>query len=141
MASFWESRASKGAPRRCVLLAIHFVVTVLLGCRKPGKPFPAVRLRGSITTEGQPIPSGTIMFLPEASGQAASGIITNGQYKADAVPIGTVRVLFHAIRETGKIVEEGGHRFPERLSIIPQQYASGIVVEVGPETATLDFDL
>jgi hypothetical protein len=39
-------------------------------------------------------------------------------------------VLFSALQETGKVIDDGGGRFPERVSIIPRGYSDGISMAI-----------
>lgn len=125
-------------PRYLVIISL---LVFMGGCRNRENPFPTVTLRGSVTVDGKPISDGTITFLSEVGGQASSGSIRRGRYEADMVPVGRVRVMFNAIRETGKIVEEGGHSFPERVSIIPLRHSAGQSITIDHQTKVLDFGL
>lgn len=121
-----------------VVIALAIVIS---GCGRQ-RPGPVtVCLEGSVTVKGLAVPSGSIIFVSEGGGQATSGAIRDGRYLADKVPVGTVRVLFSALQETGKVIDDGGRRFPERVSIIPRGYSDGISMAIDEGSRRHDFGL
>jgi hypothetical protein len=131
----------------CAGLAL--VVALLTGCGDTsGKP--TARLAGTVTIAGQPLPGdaeGTIQFMPNESGQAppASTAIVGGKYEAADVPLGSVTVIFHIQRLTGRMVREdnapGATPYPERENLVPRKHASGIRIEVTGDRDDQDFSL
>lgn len=111
------------------------------GCSKSNSPFPVARLEGTFAIDGVPVPEGSVQFQPMGSGQPGSGTVVNGHYVAERAPIGKVRVLFTALRETGKVVREGTHEFPERVDLVPARFRAGVDIDVVGDNSQLDFVL
>jgi hypothetical protein len=111
------------------------------GCGHSGNGHPTARLEGQVTVDNQPLSTGRIQFYPKGTGQPADAEIAEGHYVADLVPKGKVRVTFTAVKKTGKTIHEPGHDFPELVSIIPEQYQSGIEINVEGDNPSQDFKL
>lgn len=58
---------------------------------------PTVKLGGTVTLDAKPLSSGTIQFHPSDKQGAApvTAPITDGQFAAPVVPVGSYRVSFH----------------------------------------------
>jgi hypothetical protein len=116
------------------------------GCGGGKVDYPAAKLEGAVTVAGKPLADGLIMFMPQERGRG-SGVrapIKNGRYSADKVPLGEVLVTFNALQETGRKVESvisPGKPLPEQVDLIPEQYRSGIALEVTGDKANQDFSL
>ena len=86
-----------------VLLGCAFAATLLsAGCGRNQGPERAV-ISGTVTFNGQPIPDGTIRFVPDASLSlpTTGTVIKDGKYKAErlgGVPVGTHKVQIEAMR-------------------------------------------
>lgn len=102
---------------------------------------PTARLDGKVLVDGQPIHSGKIQFLPRGKGQPDDADISDGRYHAARVPQGQVIVTFTAVKETGRMIHEPGHTFPELVSLIPDEYQSGIEIAVNGDNPSQDFNL
>ena len=113
------------------------------GCGESGPSYPAARLEGSVTLDGEPITEGQIQFVSRDGGQVAavSAEIADGRYRAEWVPMGSVSVMISATRETGKMITEYSTPYPEVVSIIPERYRSGIQLEVTGDNLQQDFKL
>jgi len=61
---------------------LALLVPLAVGCGK-GKG----KVSGTVTLDGQPLPAGTINFLP-SKGTGAGGSIEDGKYSIDNVPAG-----------------------------------------------------
>jgi hypothetical protein len=132
-------------PWRIAWLALSAAAILCCGCGHAVNEHPTAKLAGRVTVDGQQIDEGQIQFLPlgkgPGSGQAADGPILQGGYAADRVPIGKVRVTFAAFRKTGRMINEGGHVFPELVSIIPDKYQQGMDIEVSGDNLSQNFVL
>jgi hypothetical protein len=115
-------------------------VVAAAGCT--GEKFDRVTLTGSVTIDGQGVERGTIDFQPLEQGQGPSTTadIAAGKYTAE-VPVGKLKVFFHATRETGKMIDVFGKQQPETENIIPAAYQSGIEITVSEGETTRDFAL
>jgi hypothetical protein len=130
---------------RIAWLPLAAAVILCCGCGPSVNEHPTAKLAGRVTVDGQQVDEGQIQFLPlgkgPGSGQAADGAISKGSYAADRVPVGKVRVTFSAFRKTGKMINEGGHVFPELVTIIPEKYQQGIDIDVSGDNPSQDFSL
>jgi len=120
------------------------VIALLSGCGGAGKPtYPAARLEGSVTLDGKPLAQGTLQFVPQDATRApvTAASIVDGQFVAEAVPQGKLRVLFTASKETGKMIKEYSTPRPEVINLIPVKYRSGIPIEVTGDNSNQNFDL
>ena len=75
------------------------VIHLCAGCNSgSGK----AKLHGKITLDGQPVPAGSIAFIPaDGKGQTSGAIIKDGAYAAE-VPVGPMRVEIHYPKVVGK---------------------------------------
>ena len=77
------------------------LAAVLLGAGCNGNSGRA-KIHGKVTLDGQPVPSGSIAFIPtDGKGQTAGAMINNGAYEAE-VPVGAMRVEIHYPKVVGK---------------------------------------
>jgi hypothetical protein len=111
------------------------------GCGHATNPQATASLAGTVTLDRQPLESGRIQFLPRQAGQPDGAEIEAGHYSAAQVPLGPVRVVFTAVKETGRMIQEGGHTFPDRVNLIPTSYQAGIEIQVTGNKDDQDFAL
>jgi hypothetical protein len=128
-------------PRQGVRIVLLAGALFAGGCGHASNSQATAKLAGKVTLDQQPLESGRIQFLPRQSGQPAGAEIEAGHYSAERVPLGSVRVLFTSVRETGRTINEGGHTFPDRVSLIPAAYQSGIEIQVSGNKDDQDFAL
>ena len=121
----------------CFILAAAVVSAT--GCDKASSP--TSRLEGSVTLDGEPLEQGTISFAAIDGGASAAAEIVAGQYQAEGVPRGKVRVTFQATKETGKTIDMMGKSTPERINVIPDEYRTGVEIEVTQPSMRQDFDM
>ena len=57
------------------------------------------------------------------------------------MPLGSVRVVITATKETGRMVEYFGKSTPQTIELVPMRFRSGIDVEIAASDAHRDFDL
>jgi hypothetical protein len=134
-------RATLAIASRFALTVLGIASLVSSGCGSSANAHPTARLEGKVMVDGQAIPSGRIQFFPRGLGQPDDAEISDGHYLAEHVPSGKVRATFTAIKATGKMIHEHGHVTPETVSIIPEQYRSGIEIEVIGDNPNQDFTL
>jgi hypothetical protein len=129
---------------------ILVLLAAMAGCGPSGSSAPVARLAGTVTVNGKPLPAdaeGTVTFMSIALNQAAPTQvrISGGSYKANAVPIGQVLVLFNITRLTGRLVTEKdaprGTPFLEREILVPVKCREGISLQVSGDNLQQDFDL
>jgi hypothetical protein len=114
---------------------------LLCGCSGYKSAPQVARLEGSATYHGWPVENGGVSFSPLAGGKAVWAPFVNGRYVAADVPLGTVRVTIHAMRETGQTVSKFGTKIPEEVSIVPDKYRQGMNIEVIGDKLDLNFNL
>jgi hypothetical protein len=79
-------------------LGVAVLAIVLSGCGSNG----LARVSGKVTTKGQPVAAGTLVFAP-VTGKADAGVApatvevkSDGTFVSSQVPTGKVRVLYNA---------------------------------------------
>ncbi len=136
---------------RTFLVVAVLLATVAGGC---GQSDGLVRVGGTVTYRGQPLPNALVVFMPETPGLLpASGLTdASGRYElmstapGDGVAVGKHRVTVTA-RGLAKELAEGelpSQFFEDGPPLIPEKYfqpdTSGLTAEVKSD-ATLDFKL
>jgi len=56
-------------------------VAAIAGCGEPGRG--GLRVAGSVTLDGQPMPAGSVVFVPTGKGHKAAGEIVAGEFVID----------------------------------------------------------
>ena len=83
----------------CVIWFTLGAVLLGAGCNNGSAK---AKIHGKVTLDGQPVPTGSIAFLPaDGKGQTAGAIIKDGAYEAE-VPVGSMRVEIHYPKVVGK---------------------------------------
>ncbi len=115
-------------PATLLKLVTAIVLLGLSGCGRTCRP-ERVEVEGRVQLDGQPLDAGTITFIPQGAGTAASGPIAEGQYHlpmAQGPSPGKCRVEILSYRETGRKVEgptsNGMGMVAEMRQIIPPRY-------------------
>jgi hypothetical protein len=116
------------------------------GCSRPASQtaYPSTQLQGAVTVDGHPIKSGSMQFLPPSGSKAPAvqAEIKDGRYVAAGVPLGKVRVIFTAVKETGRVdTKSTSTPIPEVVNIIPDRYRDGWEIDVTADKTQQDFDL
>jgi len=127
-------------------LAIGVVVS---GCSKKSG-MDTAPVSGKVTYRGKAVPTGTVMFVPDAGPAATGEIGADGSYKlttyatGDGAVIGTHKVTVTALQGMGDALPEQRNATPPPL--VPAKYlngeTSGLVAEVKPGVKNeVNFDL
>ncbi len=106
--------------RKGVSLFVPGLLLLIVGCGSNGT------ITGTVTFNGTPLPSGTIMFVPENGQPSVNAPISDGKYTIDKVPSGPAKVVVHST------VNEGGRPSPMQMAM---QRSGGKVPEDVPEGA------
>jgi hypothetical protein len=121
---------------------------LLAGCSGEGMKTAVVK--GKVTYQGNPVPGGTVTFVPDAGGPPATGEIrpdgtfTMTTYKSgDGAVLGKHKVFIVAMEDTsGKLPEERSGTPPP---IIPNKYTSlatsPLTAEVADRENNVEFNL
>lgn len=140
------------------LLPYALVLSLVVGGCQPETP-PVAVVRGKVTYQGAPVPTGLIVFVPDptrggAGPMARGDIQPDGSYRLrlwegegpgrDGAVVGWHRITLHAVEPPRGTAESGPGIAPR--SYLPARYRdpelSGLVREVRPGVENvLDFDL
>jgi hypothetical protein len=128
------------------VLAVFVLGAVTVGCGSGPRPpaYPSARLAGAVTVDGQPVAKGVMQFLPPEGSPAAviQAEIIDGRYTATAVPLGKVRVLFSAVKETGRVDSKStSEPIHEVVNLIPERHRDGMDIQVTGDNDGLNFEL
>jgi len=105
-----------------LLLLTLALCGVMLGCSsKPASPIPLKNVTGTVTLNGDPLPAGSITFMPVAGTNSCTGEIVDGKFtlstfsKDDGAPPGEYKVAVTAWTTPPEMGVEG-------VPAIPKQY-------------------
>ncbi len=129
-----------------ILLLVAFWTLGLAGCGS-GDGLNRKALSGKVTSDGRPIPNGSISFEPlQAGGISSGGTITSGAYKVeqkDGLPPGKYRVTMTGDDGSNFAVSAGkmpgDEIMPARKSFVPEGWSQEI--EVKDSSNTFDFQV
>jgi hypothetical protein len=116
----------------------------LLGCGAASAP-ERVAVSGKVQFDGQPLATGTITFIPEGRGTAASGQITSGEFRIpenQGPSPGKCRVEILSFRETGR--KALGPSGADLKQVIPTKYNTSTGLEcvlVAKRSNSCEFEL
>ena len=122
---------------------IALVAVSLAGCGPRGPGYPATRLEGAVTVDGQPLASGSIQFLPEHAGQgpAVGTTIEDGRYEVENVPLGEVRAIVTSVRRGKRLPDVGDMPVWEAENLVPENRRGGILIQVTADQPIQDLRL
>ena len=115
------------------------IVMAATGCGSSDGNIP---VSGEVTFQGQPVPTGEIVFTPAgATAASVAGKIENGKYEC-RVPEGRSQVRITAYREVpGKVdLSNPGEQAPVVEMYIPPQYNANTKLEVTVDGSTAQHD-
>jgi hypothetical protein len=146
--------ACSGSGRTLCALASVVLALTVSGCGGDGR-LPTAPVSGTVTFESAPVPTGSLLFVPEGGGPSAQGNLdaeghyTLGTYTTnDGAILGRFKVLITAFTQPS-----GGPGLPEDaikgdaapISLIPEIYGdlekSGLTATVVKGRNTIDFAL
>ena len=110
-------------------LALVLVIAAMAsGCSRKGD-LETAPVSGKVTYRGKAVPTGTVMFVPNAGPAATGEIGTDGSYKlttysaGDGAVLGTHKVTITALQGMGDALPEQRNATPPPL--VPVKYLSG----------------
>src|SRR5215204_2616518 len=119
--------------RYCAVYALILIALICAGCGQ--KTSTVAVVRGKVTLDGKPLPSGNIVTIP-TGGRGAVGPIQNGEFelstfaKKDGALIGTHKVAVSA----NEPPQGAGPEATAGKLLVPQRYTnpetSGLTIEV-----------
>jgi hypothetical protein len=127
---------------------VGLVAAVLISCGCGGGRPKTAAVHGKVTYKGQPVPHGSIVFIPDSATVATGEIGPDGSYtlttfrKGDGAIPGAHKVVITALEDTrGRGIEPGNAPPP----LVPRKYMNRLTTdlqaEVKEEDNTIDFDL
>ncbi|QDT96355.1 hypothetical protein [Gimesia aquarii] len=114
------------------LICYTILLLIITGCGGTSDAPQQVKVEGTVTFDGEPLSTGSIVFDPsDGKGGSSAGGIENGKFQFDS-QLGKKKVLISATRETG---EKDQYDEPVTESYIPKQYNSEttLIAEVKPD--------
>jgi hypothetical protein len=130
----------------CLVIGVAAMVP---GCNRKAA-YPGVRLEGAVTVKGDPLAEGGIQFLVEGDktngAPVVGGVIREGRYAVDGVPLGDVRVVLKSVRSTkpfppGHVPTMQEIMSQKFINMIPEKYREGIVIKVTEGQSVQDLKL
>lgn len=127
------------------------MLPLLAGCGNSDE-LPTGEVHGVVKYQGKPLPSGSVTFIPDGPGKAASGEIqADGSYtlttysQGDGATIGGHKVMIISEKDTSELPAESAAANVD-LSLIPEKYGmspktSGLTAEVKEGDNEINFDL
>lgn len=109
----------RGFVYRIQLAGLAICLLFTTGCGASSDAPQTVKVEGTVTLDGEPLPSGSIVFDPaDGVGGSSAGGIENGTFTFES-QLGNKKVLISASRETG---ETDQYDQPITESYIPDKY-------------------
>lgn len=126
---------------RIRVFALLFVLVPLVGCGG-GTTDKGVTVTGTVTLDGQPLPTGQVVFeIPNSHEQRVGGIGEGGKFEVKEVPVGKVRVAVRTSMFQAQYSAEqkfasraGGKADKPAFVSVPAKYEN-------PGTANLEFEI
>jgi hypothetical protein len=143
-------RGPADLPRAAKCWSLGLAMLVAVGGCGESDEFARVRVSGRVTLAGEPLPSGTISFVPLQAGPSARGEIAEGAYdipRSAGPAAGPYRVEVYSVRPTGRKIVDGdnpGRMIEETRNAVAEGYnlKSRLRAEVKPnEDQRFDFNV
>ncbi len=121
-------------------------LALIVGCFGGKSARNDVTITGTVTVDGQPIPNGSITFMPaDGQGQDGGGTIKDGKYTAKA-SVGEKFVTIDGFKVEGQRVADPGvddRMIDNIVSIVPEKYRNKneLRATVKASGNTFDFKL
>jgi hypothetical protein len=128
-------------------------VLILSGCGRSDR-LPTAKVTGKVTLNGDPLPIGSLLFVPDKGGPTSQGrIAADGRYsmgtytETDGAILGTHKVMITALKapEGAGLPEDVRKGNAAPLSVIPEIYGdlekSGLIADVKESGNQINFEL
>ena len=130
------------------ILVCILTLAVVVGCGKSSNKGPTVKWSGTVTIEGQPLPSnaqGQIIVKGNSSSGASRGDqaeIVNGSYSLQNVPKGEVTVSFDIFTTSpAKDPMDAERGVMDTTNLVPDRWMKGVVDTADKNDSAKNFDL
>lgn len=115
-------------------LSLFILLILSSGCGS-GDRVQGLEIKGTVTLEAVPLPSGAITLIPIGPGTPVGTTITDGKYlidSSDGAQAGEYRVEIDSSQSTGKKVQSSvGEAFEEEFkNVIPEKYNRKSILKV-----------
>ncbi|AMV18624.1 hypothetical protein VT03_12075 [Planctomyces sp. SH-PL14] len=141
--------------RSCLFVLSLVAFGGLAGCGGNSNRPKTAEVKGVVTFEGKPLPSGSLLFVPTGGGPSAQGNIRDdGSYELgtftddDGAVLGSFKVMITAYSQpTGGVglPEDAANGNAASIALIPEIYGdlenSGLTATVTESPNTINFDL
>ena len=123
---------------RCSAVPAFMILAAAIGCGEEADQWPRAPIKGIVTLDGAPLPSGQIIFFPagETAGPVAGAELVDGKFELkqhEGPVVGLNRVEIRSVQKTGRIVTspvavEGvaplseGQMVVEFADVVPKRY-------------------
>lgn len=114
-------------------------------------PYARHAVKGTVTLDGEPLRTGTIVFHPAEKGPVVAGtVLQEGEFAISAeqgLPVGKYKVSITCVTESGPLPEDEDERMehpPDVFSLVPKRYNSETVLTaevLDQEINAFDFEL
>lgn len=138
---------------RRISIVLCLVAGTIAGCGR-GDRLPTGHVTGKVTIDGNPLPSGSLLFVPIGGGPTSQGKIeADGSFKmgtyteTDGAILGSHKVMITALKapEGSGLPEDVRKGNGAPVSLIPDVYGdlekSGLTADVKDDDNTIDFEL
>ena len=130
------------------ILVCMLALAVVVGCGSGSKKGPTVKWSGTVTIEGQPLPSnaqGQIIVQSNNATGASRGDqadIVNGSYSLQSVPKGEVTVSFNIYTTApSKDPMDAERGVEETTNLVPDRWLNGVIDTADKNDSAKNFDL
>ena len=130
------------------ILVCMLTLAVVVGCGSGAKKGSTVKWSGTVTIEGQPLPSnaqGQIVVQSNNATGASRGDqadIVNGSYSLQRVPKGDVTVSFNIYTTApAKNQSDAERGLEDTTNIVPERWLQGVVDTADKNDSAKNFDL
>lgn len=132
---------------RVIACAWLVVTSLCIGCGDSSTD--GAHLAGRVTLQGKELPAdaeGFITFTQQGAAKDEKPVtvpVTASRYDSPNTPTGKVKVYFDISRKTGPVKksERTGTEYQDVVNLVPQQYATGIEIDVSGDKTDQDFSL
>jgi hypothetical protein len=111
---------------------------LVCGCQKPN----AYTLAGVVKVGDRVPDQGSILLEPVQGGKTLGATLNQGAFQISNVPAGEAKVRFTVTKKTGTTrLAADGPTVDQYVSILPERYRDGIILNIVGDQLDLTFDL
>jgi hypothetical protein len=118
----------------------YLLLTALAACGCQSRPAEG-QVKGRVTYQGQPLPSGDVMFLAADGSKVSAGISSEGEYRIAKIPAGLARIGVVSHPRVPKGLQQPSHPNPQAAAAPPEKPVTIPMHYNKPETSGLTCDV